>query len=90
MRQEIAKAYKLNKEERRKINKIAHKRAQCLVPSYMYREEYVRQRTRLYLQFSIMLAANISFQQIEELTKSDSYKFQEDLIKCKNNLLSLR
>ena len=84
-----ANVYLLNKDERRKINKIAHKRAQSLAPAYKYREEYLKQRTMLYVQFSILLAAEITFLQVESVTKFDPYKFQEVLIKCKNILLNL-
>lgn len=75
--------YTLTKSERQKINKIAHKRTSS-------KEGFIRQRTRLRVLFSIILAADISFEQIEELTKSNDDILYEELIKQKNIIMSLR
>lgn len=54
--------YTLSEGERKQINKIAHKRAQELAPSHLYRNEFIRQRDKLRTQFCKMMSAGLSFE----------------------------
>jgi hypothetical protein len=75
-------SYALTKIELQRINKIAHKRSQC-------KEGFLKQRTRLRVLFSILLSEGFPFEQIEEATKNNQNKLQEELVKLKNHLITL-